>query len=163
SRALAAMLDVEAVVQRILQTITETLHIGFGAVWLRNGDAYHLEAMAGSQTGATLPAYLHRHSVLGTHLEHDPHTMFSQAIGRPTEDERDIDTELNRLRATVVVPMTFERRLTGFVALGDKESGAFYSRDDLGLLRTLANQGAVAVENARSYRSLVRANEELRT
>lgn len=162
SRALAVMLDVEAVVQRILRTITDTLHIDFGAVWLRNGDAYHLEAVAGSVRQERLPERLEANSALVTHLEREPQDILAEVAGSPRGDAHGLDAGLIQLGATVVVPMTFERRLTGFVALGDKESGAFYSREDLGLLRTLANQGAVAVENARSYRALVQANEELR-
>ena len=50
--------------------------------------------------------------------------------------------------AQILVPMAFERRLVGFLALGQKQSGRFYSGEDSELLRTLANQGAVAVENA---------------
>jgi signal transduction histidine kinase len=58
--------------------------------------------------------------------------------------------------------MSFERVVVGVIALGQKESGRFYSEEDQELLRTLASQGAVAVQNALSYRALMRANQELR-
>jgi sigma-B regulation protein RsbU (phosphoserine phosphatase) len=38
--------------------------------------------------------------------------------------------------------------LSGLIALGNKKSGKLYSREDVNLVRTLANQGAVAIENA---------------
>jgi two-component system, NtrC family, sensor histidine kinase HydH len=157
SRALAVILDVEAVVRRILQTITETLHIDFGAVWLRDGRGYQLEAVAGRQMAHALPAELTGSSVMVARLEQRPQDIISE-VTSPSG----VAGELDDLGATLVVPMTFERQLTGFLALGDKQSGSFYSREDLGLLHTLANQGAVAVANARSYRALVHANDELR-
>ena len=58
--------------------------------------------------------------------------------------------------------MSFERRVVGLIALGAKQSGRFFSGEDLALLRTLANQGAVAVQNAQSYHTLKRVNQELR-
>ncbi len=52
--------------------------------------------------------------------------------------------------------------VTGILALGDKRSGAAYSTFDLRVLRFVANQSAVALENARAYTALQRANTELR-
>src|SRR5262249_28103960 len=70
--------------------------------------------------------------------------------------------QLLRLGTRLLVPMTFERRVVGLIALGAKRSGRFFSVEDLALLRTLANQGAVAMQNARSYHTLKRVNQELR-
>jgi len=70
----------------------------------------------------------------------------------------------DRLKATLIVPLVFENRLTGFIALGRKKSGKFYQREDISLLRTLANQGAVAIENARLMVEMIekeRMEEEL--
>jgi GAF domain-containing protein len=39
--------------------------------------------------------------------------------------------------------------MIGSLNLGEKKSGKPYNREDIDLLRTLAHQGAVAIENAR--------------
>jgi signal transduction histidine kinase len=161
SQALTALLDLEAVVTRILRTITETIHVDFGAVWLRAAGAeYQLQAVGGARQVAALPQRVDETSPLVHRLEQQPQRILTEddVAGRNGH----LGAELGRLGATLLVPMTFERRLVGFLALGVKDSGHFYSREDLELLRTLASQGAVAVENARSYRALMRANEELR-
>jgi class 3 adenylate cyclase len=54
-----------------------------------------------------------------------------------------------RLEATLIVPLIYEDRLTGLISLGDKKSGKYYRKEDINLLNTLANQGAVAIENAK--------------
>ena len=70
--------------------------------------------------------------------------------------------EMESLGATLVLPILFHERLTGLLALGDKRSGAAYSSFDVRVLRLVANQSAVALENARAYTALQKANTELR-
>ena len=52
---------------------------------------------------------------------------------------------------SVLLPLSFEDRLEGLLRVGPKQSGATYGPRDLELLRTLANQTAMALRNAASY------------
>jgi signal transduction histidine kinase len=159
SQALATLLDLDTVVERVLTTITETNHVEFGAVWLRiEGGSYRLQSVTGHAAG--LPKELEVGSPLLRRLARKPQHILSEEalVGR---DEPPAD-QLLRLGTRLLVPMTFERRVVGVIALGAKRSGRFFSGEDLALLRTLANQGAVAVQNARSYHTLKRVNQELR-
>lgn len=68
------------------------------------------------------------------------------------------------LHASLMVPMIFQERVIGFLNLGEKKSGKFFNREDIDLLHTLANQGAVAIENARLFQENLekqRMEEEL--
>jgi len=70
----------------------------------------------------------------------------------------------DQLQATLIIPLIYEDRLTGLISLGEKKSGKFYRREDINLLNTLANQGAVAIENARMIEEVIekeRMEEEL--
>jgi class 3 adenylate cyclase len=67
------------------------------------------------------------------------------------------------LRTTLAIPLKYQDRLTGILALGQKKSGHFYTREDIELLETLTNQGAIAIENAKMAEQMkldetVRAN-----
>lgn len=73
-----------------------------------------------------------------------------------------ITDELNNLEAALVIPGLIEKRLIGFLVLGQKISGAEYSSDDLHAFTMLANEAAVALENAVSYEELLRVNEQLK-
>jgi sigma-B regulation protein RsbU (phosphoserine phosphatase) len=69
-----------------------------------------------------------------------------------------------QLGATLLIPLIYEDQLTGVISLGRKKSGKFYRREDINLLNTLANQGAVAIENARMVDEVIekeRMEEEL--
>jgi class 3 adenylate cyclase len=58
------------------------------------------------------------------------------------------------LDAALVVPVVFQERVTALLVLGPRRAETAYSRDDVRLLRHLANQAAVALENARAYTAL---------
>ncbi len=158
SQALATLLDVETVVGRILRTIAETMRVEFGAVWLREGDGFRLHAITGPRQDRDVRPYVPCADPLVHELERRPREALTQDATQDDGQRAD-----GRLEAALIMPMAFERRLIGFLALGDKQSGQFFSREDVGLLRTLANQGAVAVENAKSYRALAHAHQELQT
>ena len=69
-----------------------------------------------------------------------------------------------RLQSTLIVPLVYENRLSGFITLGAKKSGKFYRKEDINLLTTLASQGAVALENAKLLEEVIekeRMEEEL--
>jgi class 3 adenylate cyclase len=79
------------------------------------------------------------------------------------EDQREsCEKVFTRLGATLIVPLIYEDRLTGLLSLGRKKSGKFYRHEDINLLNILANQGAVAIENARMVKEIIE-KERLRT
>jgi signal transduction histidine kinase len=65
-------------------------------------------------------------------------------------------------KSEVYVPIFAKRRWIGLLAFGPKLSGNRYTEQDLVTLSALANQTAVALENARLVENLVRLNQELR-
>jgi signal transduction histidine kinase len=68
----------------------------------------------------------------------------------------------NATQSEVYVPIFAKRRWIGLLAFGPKLSGNRYTEQDLVTLSALANQTAVALENARLVENLVHLNQELR-
>jgi class 3 adenylate cyclase len=66
------------------------------------------------------------------------------------------------MQASVAIPLVYKNNVTGILALGYKKSGHFYSREDIHLLETLANQGAIAIENAKMAEQM-KKEETVRT
>jgi signal transduction histidine kinase len=66
------------------------------------------------------------------------------------------------LEAEVYAPIFTNRRWIGLLALGSKLSGNRFSEEDLVTVSTLANQTAVALENASLVENLMKLNTELR-
>ncbi len=62
----------------------------------------------------------------------------------------------------IYIPIHAKDEWVGLLALGPKASGALYFKEDIDLLRTLADQTAVALQNIRLVDSLMRVNNEFR-
>ena len=58
---------------------------------------------------------------------------------------------LRSMRASVVIPMLVDDRIMGLLTLGDEHRGDAYSTDELALLLSLAEAGAVVIENSHEY------------
>jgi signal transduction histidine kinase len=65
-----------------------------------------------------------------------------------------IRRELDELGAYISIPIKFERELRGFMVVSEKESAGDYSKAELKVLSTMANQLAVAVENSLKYEEI---------
>jgi signal transduction histidine kinase len=69
--------------------------------------------------------------------------------------------QLTQLNAALIVPSFVEDRLIGILVLGEKRSGKMYSQDDLAVFSVLANQAALAIENAQFYEEIRKTQESL--
>jgi len=72
-------------------------------------------------------------------------------------------SEMRALAAEVCVPAFSKEKMLGFMVLGEKLSGDPYSQEDLDVLVTLANEGAVALENAQLYEQLYERMNQIET
>lgn len=73
-------------------------------------------------------------------IEEDPHYIdLKESCGQRFEE----------MGASMVMPLVYQNEVKGAIALGYKKSGHFYTREDIDLLETLTNHGAIAIENAR--------------
>jgi signal transduction histidine kinase/ActR/RegA family two-component response regulator len=64
-------------------------------------------------------------------------------------------------RSYIGVPLTARGRVMGVLSVQSYEPNA-YTEDDVGLLKTIATQASIAIENARAYERLVETTEQLR-
>jgi PAS domain S-box-containing protein len=65
-----------------------------------------------------------------------------------------------RLMGFTFVPLRYEGRLIGFMALGPRRSGDLYNSNDLDFLAAVANQSTLALENARLFANLRRTLDQ---
>jgi signal transduction histidine kinase len=161
SQALARLLDADHIVAEILAIITGVMRVELAAIWLRDATGvYRLRGRAGGPGALVLPAELSASATVVQRLELAPEAVLTdEDVG----DDASLARAFPAANGMIVVPIAFEGRPRGFIALGRKESGQFYSAEDRGVLQTLASQGAVALENAASYRRLEQINAALRS
>jgi class 3 adenylate cyclase len=163
TEVMTSLLDLGRIVALIRDTVERLFHPTRQVLLLaeRSGRGYVASGEEGGEASLVvaadgpLPRALAqvRAPVSRARLEEDPDF-------RPVRQRGLAD--LDRLGAELLVPVVFQQRVTAFLALGPKRSGADYTSEDLRLLRLLANQSAVALENARAYTALEAANAELK-
>ena len=104
-------------------------------------------------TGSPVARYLERKCQPLTQYDIDLLPTFKET---PVEERR----SLAELDMDVYVPIFGKGEWIGLLALGRRVSGDRFFADDLALLATLADQTAVALENARLYEDLRKRNAE---
>jgi signal transduction histidine kinase len=72
----------------------------------------------------------------------------------------DLASETNGAGHELVVPAMFRGRPLGFLRVGRKHGGALFTSEDVDLLRTIANQAALALAHARSYAELEQRRQQ---
>jgi PAS domain S-box-containing protein len=170
-RTSTSMLDFGKLTQMILADVTETMRIRWAAFFLeqdRSGDL-QLMAQRGLDTDTDL-SLTKEHPVVRWLSDHKGTLTAKDVDGlrqyaRPGEIE-----ELEKAGVERFVPLRARGELIGILAVGPKLSQLGYSQDDELTLTTLANQTAVAIDNARLYEAVQqelaerkRVQEALRT
>ncbi len=72
-----------------------------------------------------------------------------------------LEAELKAMNAAIVVPSFIDEKLVAILVMGNKISGKTYSSDDLSVFAILANQSALAIENAQFYDEMKNTHAQL--
>jgi HD-GYP domain-containing protein (c-di-GMP phosphodiesterase class II) len=157
SQTTASLLDIEKITHLILSEISNTLHIEHGAVLIKYVERGDFQVIA--QDGDL------KHFPTGFRADHPIVTWMSRE-NQPLLN-RDLSLvpifksmwkgemeELERFNGEIFIPLNSKGELIGILALGKKLSSQPYSQDEQLIFSTLANQTAVAIENARLYDEL---------
>lgn len=166
SHDLTALLDLDEIARRIVTTVLQTLQVTRVALYLEDeqhiyrpllvvGDAIERLAQVRPARDNPVVALIagQRRGVSPYDLEADPMLAIQAPQAAAT---------FQQLGVSLAFPILFKAEVIGLLALGEKRSGAIFTEADLDLLRTLANQGAIAMTNARAYRVLEDTNTALR-
>ena len=157
SQMTATLLDLDKITNIILTELLNTLQIEYASMYIKDnqsGDYRVLEQLGyfhintpQFRSDHPIVVWLNRNKKILTR-----HTLNVSPIFKSIWVEERNDLE--KLGIELFIPLIAKEELVGFLAIGPKKSTETYSNDDLLTLTTLANQTAVAVENAR-------LNEEL--
>jgi signal transduction histidine kinase len=163
ARGMTRVRDPGTLVRLIVRVVSRVVRLQHASLflWDKEAQRYHLAASHGPKQFAVESWYgLEPSHGLVQRLLKDRRVLSQEDLAQ--EPDAVVEQEFAHLNTSLVVPGFIEGELVGFLALGAKRSGARYSSDDLHAFSTLANEAAVAIENARSHEALRQANEQLR-
>jgi signal transduction histidine kinase len=84
-----------------------------------------------------------------------------RAAGSADAETRALSAFFSQMNAALAFPVLINSELFAVFVLGRKAQGRVYSADDIAVFSILANQAALAVENARFYEDVKRTREQL--
>jgi len=166
SQAMTSILDMGEIVDRIINTILNSMHVSIVSVmlWNKEDDAFHVHGVKGEYDRGIKGLKMRKESPLSTLILEQKREIFRHNIEEANVNVDDMEEclkQLDYLHASLIIPMVFKDSVSGFISLGHKKSGDLYTSEDLELLQTLANQSSISIENARSYRIIEDLNKNL--
>jgi len=91
---------------------------------------------------------------------HAPVCVHTDHPGRTNRLEREL-LEIRDAGYALIFPMRSMERISGLLFVGFRNDGRRFSSEDVHLVATLVNQGAIAVENAKRYEKLIASKKEI--
>jgi sigma-B regulation protein RsbU (phosphoserine phosphatase) len=167
--AMTTLLDLEQVISRLIQTFMTDMFINTSSVMLLSpaGAGYRVFLADGEEKQDVEKVHFEQDAALMQIMEQGKKELTKYDIledpkYRPVRNE--CAAGFDALHASLIVPLVYQDKVIGLLNLGEKKSGKPYKREDIDLLRSLAHQGAVAIENARLFKDNMekqRMEEEL--
>lgn len=165
SKMIVSVLDYADISRHLMDTIANSMQVNNSALFLRDTSGFSFEKFAshGNQKDAEHAISVTTSSPLIDLMEASHQPIIRKNIKEPMSSVRtqDILSDMDGLNAEIALPMIFKEELNGFIVIGEKRSGDFFSQEDLDLLETLSSQTALAIENARSYKVIHDLNKNL--
>jgi signal transduction histidine kinase len=165
SEAMVSMLSAREIVDRILVAVSDTMGVERSMVLLMDEEAAALrnEAArgdwdAGASEFALAPDHAIARALWMRRRELTREDFDEEPDPELREECRDV---FDTLDVELLVPILFGVDLLGVIAIGRKLSGEGLGPDERQLLRTLANQSAIAIENARAFDEIAQLNKTL--
>jgi GAF domain-containing protein/HAMP domain-containing protein/anti-sigma regulatory factor (Ser/Thr protein kinase) len=169
TKAVASTLELDRLLNLITEEATALLQADGGLLNLVNWEAKEDEVVA--STGAVAFSLGYRGplegSLSGWVSLHDQPVVSGQLQEDPKVDQQALSWTHERtkrqLRSAAAAPLSIKNRVVGTLMVVDKRGGdAEFDQTDLDLLVALANQAAVAIENANLFDAVKRRAEQFR-
>jgi signal transduction histidine kinase len=153
--------DLNKLLNLIVHILTRTVKIEFASIHLFDSDSNQYKMAAKKdRLGLVRHFTLDNKSVIIEYLRLKKEAIVYEEVQLQSQDSpqdaklADLEKHLQEIKAAVIVPSFVGNKLLGFLVLGRKNSGKIYSQDDLNVFSVLANQMALAIENAISHEEI---------
>jgi len=166
SKKISNIIELGHLTEVISNTIVDGLNIHQARLFLVDQDEDHFilieEKPSETEQEPISILILHDSPVAGyLSSEHKPLAQYDiDLLPRFKNTPKEEISALKDLSIDVYVPISIQERWIGMLGLGTKKSGDRYFEQELAVLETLAEQTAVALENARLYQDLKIRNLE---
>lgn len=168
SSGMGRIKELKMLLKLIVRIVTRAVRVEHSAVYVFDQvrNAYVLGAHLSSVKGDAFLDEVPVASVLVKHLIEVERPVLIEEVRQHIAEKPDammssLVVEMGGVKGVLVIPSSIENRLVGFLVLGNKMSGKLFTQDDLSVFTILANQSALAIENAQFYADMQQTQEQL--
>ena len=165
SKAMVSILDLQSLSKKIIETITQTMGVEKASLflWDEEKGSYSLFESKNIKMADSAPQ-LPKDNPLLRYLQKVREIIIREELAKwaHVPELNDVVNGMSLLEAEVSIPFISKGQLIGMINLSHKFTKDIYSDEDIELLSTLANQTAIAIENARLYEDLKRSKSYIR-
>lgn len=166
SREMVSVVDINELAERLVRATSRAVDSDKAALYLYDSakNKFNLTSVAGIDNPRHFSdPVLGRNDFLVQALSQSRECLVREELAMTLADNATQAADrMRQLDAEVSVPILSKKRLAGILNLGRKGNGRIYSTEDLEFLSTLANQAAIAIDNARLYENLKQSQMTLR-
>jgi signal transduction histidine kinase len=163
SKVIVSILDLQSLSKRVIETITQTMGVENASLFLLNEEkeGYYLFESKNIKIDSSL---LPKGDPLPQYLQKVGEIIIREELIKQDNipELKNVVDKMSLLEAEVSIPLISKGQLVGMINLSHKFNKDIYSHEDIELLSTLANQMAIAIENARLYEDLKRSKSYMR-
>lgn len=160
--------DLHRLVNLIVHIVTRTVRLEHSLIYLYDKDSekFVLSAFRSHKVRFQPQWHIGEDAAIVSYLKEAKDPVVYEEIKQRTKDYGDLklarlENELRDLNAALALPSFVDDKLLAIIILGEKVSKELYSQGDLAVFSILANQAALAIENAQFYVDMKRTHEQL--
>ena len=157
SETTASLLDLDMLTTVVLREVMQELHINRAALMINETEGNNFQVIAElGEEPKILTGFRNSHPIIKWISQNNKSLTKKELVLNPIFKSLWINErkELDKFQAELFIPLNTKGEFVGLLIVGSKRSLQPYTQDDQRILSTLANQTAVAFENARLYEEL---------
>jgi signal transduction histidine kinase len=160
-RELTSIVDLQDILKILYNTIDHSLHPTRTHIFYYDQISNQYIAAPGADKRPTSELRFSMTSALPSMLEEQRTSLFIADTERPPQNLQSEAARLRLLGTPVLVPLSGQKHLTGWIALGPRRTGEPYSTRELSFIEALADQASLAIERAQVVENMSRRMREM--
>ncbi|MCX5885020.1 MAG: ATP-binding protein [Proteobacteria bacterium] len=160
SKVMVSILDLQLLSQKIIDTLTQEIEIEGASLFIMDEEKgwYYPIVCTGAGCDEVKKFVLSRDEPFTAQLKKKKGILIREEL---RQSERVYAEAMEKMQAEVTIPLLWKNELVGILNLSHKITRDMYNREDLDLLKTLANQATIAIENAKMYDALKKTKSRM--
>jgi serine phosphatase RsbU (regulator of sigma subunit) len=156
SETMTSLLDAEQIHRSLIGSVVKEMFLENGLLLLHDPakKAYHVQFVEGNEVDTLSSKELSADDLLVQSIVGKNDSVFRSEVELNPRYEADREALLQRFQSfasELMLPLKYKDEILGIISLGGKKSGKMFTPEDIDLIKTLSNQSAIALENAKLF------------